>query len=170
MDLLYPALGGAGSAHLPYNTVRIEAVDAESPRLPEFVRLGWLLSQLNVDLPMFSEPIPADRRSPLAGLAMLPAMLFAAWELDLLPRDPDLPALAVQSWLAGRFQAEALAPTLESWWQSYQEMRPRWQVALSALDAMLGNGIEERVWTVKEETAHDLGCLVGRDAAHQELP
>src|SRR5690606_13903802 len=51
--LLKPALGGAGSAHLPYNSVSIEAV-LTNPQaaLPETLRLAWLLAQLHHDLPM----------------------------------------------------------------------------------------------------------------------
>ena len=54
MILVQPVLGGAGAAHWLYNSVHIEAVLANPvAELPEVVRLGWLLAQLNFDLPMF---------------------------------------------------------------------------------------------------------------------
>ena len=46
--LLPPVLGGAGQAHPPYNVVTFEAVLANPiAQLPEVLRLGWLLAQLN---------------------------------------------------------------------------------------------------------------------------
>ena len=45
--LIHPALGGAGEAHLAYNSVRIEAVLANpNADLPEVVRLAWLIAQV----------------------------------------------------------------------------------------------------------------------------
>ena len=50
--LVHPALGGGGAAHLPYNSVRIEAVLANPHAdLPEVVRLGLA--------PRATEPGPA---------------------------------------------------------------------------------------------------------------
>jgi len=51
-------LGGAGAAQLRTNSVRLEAVLTHpDPQLPETLRLGWLLSQLNQDLPIYSDTI-----------------------------------------------------------------------------------------------------------------
>ena len=48
--LVHPVLGGGGWAYPPYNAVCFEAVLANPiAELPEVVRLGWLLAQLNLD-------------------------------------------------------------------------------------------------------------------------
>lgn len=135
--LVYPALGGAGAAHLPYNKATLEAVLTNPfADLPETVRLGWLLSTLNLDLPKYSEAIPRDRLQRLAGLATLPAALAAAADVELVAGEPPL-ARVLTAWRLASEGAEALAGTLAEWWTTYQESRPPWQVALAALDRLL---------------------------------
>jgi hypothetical protein len=54
--IVQPARGGGGQAHLSANSVRIEAVLANPhPELPEVVRLAWLLAQLQLDPPPYSD-------------------------------------------------------------------------------------------------------------------
>ncbi len=138
VDLLYPALGGAGVAHLPYNSVRLEAVaEAGSDSLPEVLRLAWLVSQLNIDLPVFSEGIHPDRHAVIAAAAMIPAVLSATGEVGLVHYEHDVLVCAVNSWLPAGNKALALPAILSAWWESYVETRPRWDVALAALDQML---------------------------------
>lgn len=136
--LVHPVLGGGGAAHLLYNSVRIEAVLANPiERLPEVVRLGWLLAQLNVDLPMFSEEILADRVPRIAGLALLPVILTAAETVELARFDPPTLQLALTHWLDYEAQDDELSQTILDWWDVYQASRPGWHVALGALDKML---------------------------------
>ena len=136
--LLHAALGGAGAAHLPYNSVRIEVLPTDPlPDLPEVVRLAWLLAQLNVDLPVFSETIPRDRQPLLAALAMLPAVLTAAQEVELARCDPQTVARAVTAWCIDAPPDVNLADVVVPWWQTYVDSRPAWNVALVALDRML---------------------------------
>lgn len=140
--LVYPALGGSAAAHLSCNKVVIEAL-LTNPHgeLPEVVRLGWLLSSLNLDLPKYSEAIPPKRLTRLAPLAMLPVALEAAAKVELTPGGPALLERAVAAWRLADSNAELLAETLQKWWQTYQDRRPAWSVALAALDRMLiGSG------------------------------
>ncbi|NUQ63814.1 MAG: hypothetical protein HUU20_15160 [Pirellulales bacterium] len=138
VDLVYPAQGGAGAAHLPYNSVRIEAVAHEAAgALPEVLRLAWLLSQLNVDLPLFSEAIHPDRRALVAELAMTPAVLAAAVEAGVECGGPEVLADAVRLWPIDDLDPSVTTATVAAWWDSCREMRPRWSVALAALDRML---------------------------------
>lgn len=136
--LVYPALGGAATAHLSYNKVIIEAL-LTNPHgeLPEVVRLGWLLSTLNLDLPKYSEAIPPKRLTRLAPLAMLPVALEAAAEVELMPGGLTPLARAIAAWRLADSDVELLVDTLQKWWQSYQDHRPAWSVALAALDRML---------------------------------
>src|SRR5215471_11664976 len=97
--LVHPALGGGGKAHLAYNSVRIEAVLANPvSELPEVVRLAWLISQLQLDLPKYSESIHADRLPHIARFAMLPATLLAAQTVELSRYTPEAVQLAISTW------------------------------------------------------------------------
>ncbi|HZZ73101.1 MAG TPA: hypothetical protein VFE24_12675 [Pirellulales bacterium] len=142
--LVYPVSGGGGRAHGLYNTVRIEAVLADSdPNLPEIVRLGWLLAQLDLDLPDDRGHGFRERADFLGGLALLPPVLAAAEEVELARC--DLPSLnaALLFWdclgptPASADAVAALADKVFVWWKTYQATRPRWSVALAALDRML---------------------------------
>jgi hypothetical protein len=132
--VLHPALGGAGDVWLAGNQVRIEGVLANPfPQLPEVVRLGWLLSQLNFDLPALSETVNAERLPRVARSAMLPAALAAGQVVELCQDSPELLAEAANAW---RLKVDAVVIT--QWWETYRESRPPFAVALAALDKMLG--------------------------------
>jgi len=137
--LVQPALGGDGKPHLVNNTVRIEAVLANPhPKLPEAVRLAWLLSQLNLDVPKFSEDIHPDRLPHITAFAMLPVVLEAAHYVELVTFDRELLPLAIEAWRL-RVPADVDGPELvANWWMTYQEARPTLAVALKALDEMFG--------------------------------
>ena len=137
--LVHPALGGAGQAYLAANQVHIEAVLANPhPELPEVVRLGWLIGQLQLDLPAFSEQIHADRLPHIARFALLPPILAAAETVELAAYNPQTLQLAITGW---RMTVPAdLEPVslLMHWWQTCQETQASWPVALAALDQMFG--------------------------------
>lgn len=136
--LVHPALGGAGAAHVAHNAVTLEAVLANPvDRLPEVVRLGWLLSQLNLDLPQYSETIHASRRGRVIALSMVLPTLVAAAQVELVGDPVSLLDLALTTWRLQSKPASELVPTLLDWWQTYQNVHPAWHVALAALDKML---------------------------------
>lgn len=137
--LVQPALGGGGMAHLQYNAVRIEAVLANPlPQLPEAVRLGWLVSQLNCDLPRYADEIHGSRLELVSALALLPIVLAAGQEVEWVPPHPAIYEQALAAWFVSpAFDPAATADILRTWWQTYQAMRPNWAVALTALDRML---------------------------------
>ena len=154
--LVQPFQGGGGRPHLLYNSVRIEAVLANPlPELPEVARLGWLISQLNADLPMHQGDLQRTRLNEVAALAMLPVTLAAAEEVDLARSDAHVLALAIESWYlplkaaASSSGAEGqtpemvgapeLANTLVNWWRTYLDGKPPWNVALAALDRMMAD-------------------------------
>lgn len=135
--LVHPVQGGGGAAHLAYNTVRIEAVLANPhPQLPEVVRLGWLLAQLQQDLPRYSEHLPRRRLPELAALALLPPVLLAAEDVELARYDEPTVKLAFEAWHLTTHESAALVQGLMSWWETYFTARPRWAVALGALKQM----------------------------------
>lgn len=131
--------GGDGGAHLPFNSVHIEAVaDSPAAPLPEIVRLGWLLAQLNLDIPIFCDAVNLRRLPLVARLAILPPTLEAAQQLDLIePGSIEIPQ-ALSAWGVLPAAAPEVADVVADWWATYQESRPRWEVALTALDRMMG--------------------------------
>lgn len=135
--LVYPALGGGGAAHLAYNSVRIEAVLANpAPTLPEVVRLGWLLAQLNLDLPIYSDHMNRRNLPRVARLAMIPPALVAAENVELARFDTESLRLAIATWCPAE-DAAAVAGALVDWYRAYENRRPPIPVALGALDKML---------------------------------
>jgi hypothetical protein len=131
---LYPVQGGGGAAHLAYNLACIEMVSpADDAVLPEVVRLAWLVSMLNLDLPRYSERIRAGRLAMVAALAMLPVAVSAAADVRLTSSEQSLEAV-LADWLP---EAQHRAGALADWWDAYQRMRPDWGNALKGLDLLL---------------------------------
>ncbi|MGE3315382.1 MAG: hypothetical protein AB7O26_09715 [Planctomycetaceae bacterium] len=168
--LVPPLQNGGGDAHLLFNSVRIEVLPAGTPtEIPEVLRLAWLIAQLNADLPMYQGEMHRDRLIDVAAFAMLPAVVTAAIERELIPSKPNPIATALRAWrlidesgtptpLApsgrgaggeGETHQETsdapnaahnpadLAITLTHWWETWQSRRPKWSIALAALDQLL---------------------------------
>ncbi|MCA9132763.1 MAG: hypothetical protein KDA45_06400 [Planctomycetales bacterium] len=138
--VVQPILGGMGFAHLSTNRVHIEGLLTHAdPQLPETLRLAWLLGQLDLERPVYSELIHASRLRCLAGLALLPAVLQAGQELDLCLVSPASMAQAIALWRVDTLQHPPLAAAhiVHSWWETYQHSRPQWRIALTGLDRLL---------------------------------
>lgn len=137
--LVHPALGGGGEAQMASNSVRMEAVLANPvAELPEIVRLAWLIAQLQLDLPAYSEAINTDRLPHLARYAMLPAVLAAAEAVELTRFTPQTMRQAVIAWRLAEPLGVDSAALAGAWWQTYLEARPPFRIALAALDQMFG--------------------------------
>lgn len=138
--LVRPVRGGGGEAYPLYNTLLVEAVLANPvAELPEVVRLAWLWAQLGFDLPKYSDALGHARLAVVGRLALLPAVLAAAEEVELTRLAPPTFALALDTWeIAGNdAPAGSLAELLLDWWTTYQQSRTPWPVALAALDQLL---------------------------------
>ena len=143
--VLQPILAGAGVAHIDQNLVRIEAVLTNPMvELPEVVRLAWLLSQLQLDLPIHSETIGMNLLTRLGPLAMLPPILAAAEVMELSKCDESIAELAIEQWrIPVPKEKEVhveIVPVLMDWWETYLQTRPAWHTALQALAKMLSLG------------------------------
>jgi hypothetical protein len=133
--LVQPVAGGGGAAHPLYNAVRLEAVLANPlERLPEVVRLGWLWTQLHLDLPKFEEVVGRARLARVGRAGLVPVALAAAGEVELVRFDPPLVETALAAWNAPGVPAE----TLVAWWETYHAGETGWAAALAALAEMVG--------------------------------
>ncbi len=153
-----PFLGGGGTTHLQQNLVTFESLVVDPyPKLPESVRLAWLLSQLQLDLPRYHEQIRHHTLETLSAVAMIPPVLAAAEHVELSHPSEETIRLALQAWrvikkqpLAPKNEAgppspqnsitlaeEPLASLLWRWWNTYEDSKPAWNIGLGALDQML---------------------------------
>lgn len=138
--LVQPILGGFGYAHLTGNRIHLEAVLTNGdPQLPESLRIAWLLAQLDLDRPDYSEQINAHRLRSVAGMATLPAILVAGEELELCRFSPQLLTKAIELWFCPTLGLDAATASsvISVWWETYQASRPAWRVALTGLDRLL---------------------------------
>lgn len=141
VSLVYPITGGGGMAHPFYNAVTFEAVLTDvTPKLPEVARLAWLVAQLNVDLPRYSERLTTPRAFALGSLALIPLVLSCAAEVELAHCDEETIETAVASWRPELAADLRLPETLHQWWQIYRDSRPSLAAALLALEQMLNQG------------------------------
>ena len=132
--LVPPLLGGAGEAHPTYNAVTFEAVLANPiAQLPEVLRLGWLLAQLNPVLAADTAGSATSGWRRAAPGALLAVVLSAAEDVELARADRAHFDLAAAEWLNGA----ASADTVWRWWQSYSQRRPGWPAGLEELDRLL---------------------------------
>jgi len=131
--LVRPVTGGGGEAFPPYNSVLLEAVLTNSvSELPEVVRLAWLWSQLSFDLPKYFETLGHTRITSVGKLALVPAVLAAASEVELARCDAETISAALDTW-----GVAASPELLLDWWTTYQESRTPWIVALAGLERLL---------------------------------
>jgi len=138
--LVHPVLGGGGDAHWHYNSLRFEAVLANPlAELPEVLRLGWLLAQLNFDLPLYEEHLNRHRLAVVGPLALIPPVLASGVEVELARDTRDTLAAAVRVWTGAEVDLEVLS----TWWETYQATSPPWHVALGALDQMLQGALRQ---------------------------
>lgn len=164
VTVILPLMGGGGAAFPVYNLACIEGVLANPrPELPEIVRLGWLIAQLNAEMPAFEGTRTRPRTIALMRLALVPIVLAAAEEVELVRCDSPTLAAALEYWKVTIDGKACDLATLWSWWLAFRDtpLPPddvaaaepdgrsaeddtversklhRWNVAIDALDQML---------------------------------
>jgi hypothetical protein len=133
--LVPPLLGGGGQAYPGDGLVTFEALLANPlPRLPEVLRLGWFLAQLQDDgIPTGPHSGPEDWRKAVP-LALVAVVLAAAEDVELASADRPHMEQALTVWL----DEAAAAETLCDWWQDYARRGPGWPAGLDWLAQKLG--------------------------------
>jgi hypothetical protein len=136
--LVSPYAGGGGIAHPAQNRVTFEAMLFHPlPSLPETVRLAWLLTQLNGELPRFQELIRSGRLERTFAAAMVAPTLAAAQEVELGACDEPALAFALEAWGLAPILPDHASTILWNWWTAWLEQSASWPVAVAALDQML---------------------------------
>lgn len=139
--LVPPVRGGGGIALLASNCVLFEGVLTNGDAaLPEVLRLTWLVAQLQLDLPKFSDDIHGRRLPRIAALALLPPIFEAAYEVELttssLADSPTALGHAIEAWISPEGNIPSLAETLIHWREAQLESKTPWRVALAGLDRL----------------------------------
>jgi hypothetical protein len=141
------AAAGGGAAYPQTNSVAVEAVLANPhPRLPETVRLAWLVGRLQADLPDFVESLPAGAAETTMAWGMLPAVLEAAVDLEVVRPADDLVSAAAEAWRLPSPHGAPIATLAEAtagWWAAYRARPVPFTVALAALDRLLREPVPE---------------------------
>ncbi|MFN9604369.1 MAG: hypothetical protein ACK6A7_13115 [Planctomycetota bacterium] len=140
---MQPVLGGFGKSHPDRDMVRIEAVLTNArPELPEVIRLGWLISQLNPHTEGFFEPVASESTTHLIALATLVPTLAAGQEIELTRCDVTTVSAAIEQWLPShsteRETPTELASLLLEWWHSPVRVASDWAAATHILAKQLG--------------------------------
>lgn len=125
---------GGGEAHPVFNSVRVEQV-ADTPI--EAVHLAWLLGQLNLDVPRFSEAVPGEHRHHIAALSTIPVAFAAAEFAEVAECTPDAIHNAVEAWLGPSERLADWQKAVLDWWEVYKLQRPPWPTAMQALAGLL---------------------------------
>ena len=142
--LVHPWVGGHGRTHPTLNRVTLEAVLANPrPEFPEPLRLGWLLSQLNLDLPRYADLFPGRRKRLVASMATLPLVLCAAQRVEWAELSETSLEQVMAFWTRPAGMPDDFARQLLNWWKTYESGKSSWPVALAALNQMLPKATSE---------------------------
>ncbi|TWT93758.1 hypothetical protein [Stieleria varia] len=131
--LVQPIRGGDGQFDAKTQRFWIEAMLTDGdPRIPEVLRVGWLVTQLAIARNSGTKVADSSGRMPW-GLGTIPIVLAAGAELDLV-HGPLPIADTVRWWRMGD---DAIAKILIDWWGQWRQTKTSMPVALKALDKML---------------------------------
>ncbi|BBO32007.1 hypothetical protein PLANPX_1619 [Lacipirellula parvula] len=136
--IVLPYAGGRGLAHPRQNRITLEGVLVHPhPQLPEPLRIAWLLAQLNSDLPRYADALPPGRSAFAFAVALAPATLAAAQEVELATCDEPALGSAFEAWgLSGSLPADA-PQRVFNWWNAWLDGAATWPVAVAALERLL---------------------------------
>ena len=129
------------------NVVVFPAIEPTTPKLDggrdpsptAMSQLVWSLSQLNLELPRYSESMPWHQAEKLGALAMVPAVLTAQMGGEYAYLEPSHVEQALLAWIPSLPSPGLVAADLSQWWQVYSRRRPDFGLALQALGHTLSD-------------------------------
>ncbi len=138
--LVAPLAGGHGYAYPTTDRVVFEGLLTDArPDLAETLRLGWLIAQLNADLPAVAEAVGPLRAAQASALAAVPVALAAGEDLGLAAAGVEMLPTALEAWHCVPGDPAPVAEVLHNWWSTYHDSVTGWPVAVAALDHMLAD-------------------------------
>lgn len=137
---LIPTLtGDIAKTHPVEDIIEVEVEQSIAlTELPDVIRLGWLVAQLNMNTLSPELDLPEDKLDLLKKLALVPVALSASEAAGWAVCQERTIEQAAQTWLGKRKELTKPAiEALDAWWEVYRERRPPWKSALTALHRML---------------------------------
>ena len=136
--MVQPTISGGGGADPGTGFAWIEAMLTNPHQdVPEVLRLGWLLARLGLARPAASRLVEADRLPGVASLALLPIMIEAGRELELVG-DVEVSRL-FEVWNLRRLKSSEAIVHLNKWWAQMEDGETPFPVGMKALDRMLNH-------------------------------
>lgn len=131
-----PVAAGGGDADAKSKTVWMEAMLTNvDTQVPEVLRLAWLIARVGLGHENANRFVDPGRLPAVASTALVPIVLAAGRELDLLPTEAWPVPQATQLWL--RNTAAKRSDIIQSWWRQLSSGETPFPVAIKALDRML---------------------------------
>jgi hypothetical protein len=128
--LVHPLSAFTSAVHSSANTLRVASPPFDA------LQLAWLLAQLNLDMPRYSDALLGPTRAAQVGaLALIPVALAVGEEAKQTELSQPALKKTLLTWLP-KCNANT-TDTLWQWWEVYRDTRPLWPTALAALDRML---------------------------------
>lgn len=140
--LTQPISPGGGFANSNRSEIFAEAVlTHEDPRLPETLRLGWLLAQCSKSE---SLPITPNREVDTHALALVPLTLSMGEQVGATTLNADVIQAALKNWAGGPHwrphnfkHAEHMAEALHAWWSDVAASEADWDASILKLADLL---------------------------------
>lgn len=125
--LVYPVCGGFGASCAAQRVVYWEALltDVE-PRLPELLRLGWLVTQQLLSAQVAKTDVSAgDALARVISLAAAAVALTAGEDVELARDDRGTLELALKTWRPPQADGPGAAAIVSEWWSALRsESKP----------------------------------------------
>jgi hypothetical protein len=132
--LVYPVCGGFGASYGDERVVYWEALltDVE-PRLPELLRLGWLVTQQLLATQLANNETADENSVQVVSLAAAAVALTAGEDLELARDDRASLELALKTWRPPQADLPATAALVFDWWTAVREQQTSTAAALPDL-------------------------------------
>lgn len=142
IGLMQPISNGGGLASYDRSGILVEAVlNHQDPRLPETLRLGWLIAQCS--LPVRSGRTDYGDVSQHA-LALVPFTLSVGEQAGATILNTDVILAALKHWAGGPHwrpqeitQPEMMAEVLHTWWTETASSKLDWHASVDDLSSRL---------------------------------
>ena len=132
--LVYPVCGGYGASYAAQRVVNWEALltDVE-PRVPELLRLGWLVTQQLLAAQLANTAVADDHSAQVVSLAAAAVALTASEDVELARDDRATLELALKTWRPPQADGPATAALVSDWWSAVREQPELAATALADL-------------------------------------